>query len=150
MSSPNFSKEPGDGAAPSNPYSTPAADAGTPGPSSYESAPPQGAPYQQQYPSNGPGGYPYGAPTATNPMALGSLIASIAGWTVVPVVGWIVGVILGHIARRQLRENTAQGAGLALAGLITGYVGLALLVLAFVLLFVFVAVVGVSYESWDV
>ncbi|MEP7764700.1 DUF4190 domain-containing protein [Sanguibacter sp. 25GB23B1] len=148
MSGPNLSKEPGDGSAqPSNPYSSPAPDAGPPGPPPYESAP-QGAPYQNQYAASGSSGYPYTAPASTNAMALGSLIASIAGWTVVPFVGWIVGVVLGHIARSQLRQSNEQGAGLALAGLITGYVGLALSAIAVVFVIVVFVFVGVSYESW--
>lgn len=153
MSGPNFSKEPDDGSTqPPNPYSSPAPDAGTSTPPPYEGVPPQGAPYQSQYPPNqytpgGPGS-PYAAPQSTNAMALGSLISSIAGWTVVPFIGWIVGVVLGHIARNQLRQSNEQGAGLALAGLITGYVGLALSALAVVLLIILFAVVGVSYNEW--
>jgi hypothetical protein len=44
-----------------------------------------------------------------------------------------VGIVLGHIARRQIRESGEEGAGLATAGLIVGYVftGLGLLVVAF-------------------
>jgi len=33
-----------------------------------------------------------------------------------------VGIILGHIARKQIRETGEDGDGLALAGLIIGYV----------------------------
>jgi uncharacterized membrane protein len=33
-----------------------------------------------------------------------------------------VGIVLGHIARRQLRTSGEQGAGLATAGLILSYV----------------------------
>src|SRR5690606_37048470 len=104
VSGPNLSKEPGDGSAqPSNPYRPPAPDAGPSAPPAYESAPPQGAPYQNQSAPGGSAGDPYSTPASTNAMALGSLIASIAGWTIVPFVGWIGGVVLGHIARSQLR-----------------------------------------------
>lgn len=164
MSGPNLSKEPGDGPEPSsNPYSPSAQDANPADPPAYESTPPQdtpyqstppyqgtpyqGAPYQGQYPGAGQG-YPYTPPPATNSMALGSLIASIAGWTVVPVVGWIVGIVLGHIARGQLRQSNEQGAGLALAGLITGYAGLALGVLIVVGVFVLAVAFGVGSANW--
>lgn len=148
MSGPNLSKEPGDGSAqPSNPYSSPAPDAGSSVPPPYESAPPQGVPYQNQYAPSGSAGYPYSAPASTNAMALGSLIASIAGWTVVPFVGWIVGVVLGHIARSQLRQSNEQGAGLALAGLITGYVGLALTAVGVVFVIIVFVILGAN-GSW--
>lgn len=162
MSGPNLSKDPGDvSGQPSAADGAYAPDAS--GPSAYDPAPPAGAPYSgssyqgapyagapyqgQSYAGGGPGAG-YAPPPATNAMALGSLIASIAGWTVVPVVGWIVGVVLGHIARGQLRQSNEQGAGLALAGLITGYVGLALAALGFVLLIVVFVVIGASAPNW--
>jgi len=40
-----------------------------------------------------------------------------------------VAVVTGHIARRQIRRTGEQGAGFALAGLILGYIGLALMAL---------------------
>ena len=163
MSGPNLSKDPGDGSGqpptPQDPY---APDAGTQSPPPYDAAPPPGAPYagssyqstpyagapyQGQYAGGGPG-TAYAAPPATNAMALGSLIASVAGWTLVPFVGWIVGVVLGHIARSQLRQSNEQGAGLALAGLITGYVGLALSVLAVIAFVILAIAFGASSESW--
>jgi hypothetical protein len=67
----------------------------------------------------------YAAPPAytvnpkTNGLAIASLVLSLVGFT-------IVAVILGHIARGQIRRTGEQGAGLALAGLIIGYATLAL------------------------
>ncbi len=42
----------------------------------------------------------------------------------------IPAVILGHLARRQIRRTREGGAGLALASLILGYIGLGLGLLA--------------------
>ena len=42
--------------------------------------------------------------------------------------------MLGHIARKQVRERGEQGAGPALAGLILGYVGLALTVIVVIII----------------
>ncbi len=46
------------------------------------------------------------------------------------ILGSIVAIITGHIARGQIKRSGEQGAGLALAGVILGYIGLALTVLA--------------------
>jgi hypothetical protein len=48
-------------------------------------------------------------------------------------VGSILAVIVGNVARRQIRERGEQGDGLAVAGIIIGWVGIALL--AFYLVF---------------
>jgi hypothetical protein len=63
----------------------------------------------------------------TNNLAVLSLVASIIGWLAVPVLGHIVGVVLGHMARNEIARSagTQGGDGLALAGLIVGYTGLA-------------------------
>ncbi len=96
--------------------------------------PPQGgysAPPQGGYAAAPQGQYPYAAPTGarTNVLALISMIASILGlvW-MLPVVGSIVGVVLGHMARKQIAQTGEQGAGMATAGLVIGYIGLGLFV----------------------
>ena len=70
----------------------------------------------------------YGPP-ATNTLALVSLVAGIASYVFLPFVGAVVAVITGHMARSQIRRTGESGSGLALAGLILGYVHLALFVL---------------------
>jgi hypothetical protein len=74
--------------------------------------------------------YPYGYPPAprTNGLAVASLICSVAG--VATCVSAPVGAVLGHVARRQIRERGEAGDGLALAGIIVGWVLTGLLVLA--------------------
>jgi hypothetical protein len=58
-----------------------------------------------------------------------SLVAGLAQF-VVPFIAAIVAIITGHIARSQIRRTREEGSGMALAGLILGYVGVALSVLA--------------------
>ena len=53
-----------------------------------------------------------------------------------------VGLVLGIVARRQIRQTNEQGDGLALAGIIVGGIGTALAVLAFLLFFLALASVG--------
>jgi len=64
-------------------------------------------------------------------MAIISLVAGILAWALLPVIGAIVAVVCGHIARKEIRESGGRlaGQGLALAGLILGYTQLAITVL---------------------
>jgi hypothetical protein len=61
-----------------------------------------------------------------------------------------VGAILGHVARRQIRDRGESGDGMALAGIITGWIatGLALIiVVVIVVLVVWAANTSSSYDS---
>lgn len=85
--------------------------------------------------------YSYQQPAPpTSGLAIGSLVASILGLTLVPTIGSIVGVILGYMAKRQIAESggTVGGEGMAKAGIIIGWVGIGLTVLgicAFIAIF---------------
>jgi type IV pilus assembly protein PilA len=61
----------------------------------------------------------------TSGKALGSLITGIFGLLLFPAA--IVAIILGHISRSEIRKSNGRlrGAGMALAGLIFGYAGIA-------------------------
>jgi hypothetical protein len=94
---------------------------------------------QAGYPAAYPG-YGYGAPPAkTNPLAITSLVLALCG--LLCGVTAPVGAILGHVARRQIRERGEQGAGLALAGIIVGWIltGLVLLYIVGIIVFIVVA-----------
>lgn len=67
-------------------------------------------------------------PPRTNILAIVSLVASIS--TIVTGFGFIVGIITGHYAIRQIEDRGEAGRGYALAGLIVGYAVLALILLA--------------------
>ena len=78
-----------------------------------------------------PGSVP--AVQGTNTLATISLcfgIAQFALW----FVGGIVAIVCGHIARRQIRETGEAGDGMAQAGLILGYLGVVVPLLAFLAL----------------
>lgn len=68
-------------------------------------------------------GYAGAVPASTNGLAVTSLVLGIAGLFIIPIIGSIAAVIMGHIARRQIRERGEAGDGLATGGLITGYLG---------------------------
>src|SRR5215469_13129585 len=80
---------------------------------------------------------PFGVQRPTNGMAIAALICGVC-----QVFAWflaaIPAIVLGHLARRQIRETGEAGDGMALAGLILGYIGLALTAL-FVIIIVIAA-----------
>jgi hypothetical protein len=96
-----------------------------------------------QYGAGQYGGYP--AAQKTNTMAIVSLISSILGFTAVPFLGSIVGIVTGHMALRQIRDTGEGGSGLAKAGLIIGYAVIALTVLAIIAVVAFA--VAVPWET---
>jgi len=92
------------------------------------------------YPPNPYGGYAYAPPRPTNGKAIASLVVSIASFMVCPLFA-IAGVILGNQARAEIRERGEEGDGLALAGIITGWIGVGyvvLLLLFMVSFFIFI------------
>jgi hypothetical protein len=123
------------------PYSQPGAPYGQPGaPYGDQSGAyggQAGAPY-------GGYGYPgYGMPVAVarpnNGMAIASLVVSIVGVLGLcgyGLGGWIglIGAILGHVARRQIRERGENGDGMALAGIIVGWIATAIALIATVII----------------
>ncbi len=89
-------------------------------------------------------------PIRTSGTAIASLIFGIVTWVGLPVVGALVAVICGHIARAEIRRmppGTIEGDGMAIAGLILGYVQLALCLLG-ILLFIGILVLGFGVAGW--
>lgn len=117
---------------PAGPAAPPAYGAAQP---AYEAAPPAypAAPGYGAAPAYG--GYP--AAPKTNTLAVVSLISSIAGVLIIYFIGSIVGIVTGHISLSQLKTSGEGGRGLAIAGLIVGYVGLALTIIATIVFIAF-------------
>jgi hypothetical protein len=69
--------------------------------------------------------------------AIISLITGILGVTFLPVIGSIIALITGYMARKEINESngTLAGSGMATAGIVLGWIGIALLCL-FACLFV--------------
>jgi Domain of unknown function (DUF4190) len=93
----------------------------------YGYQPPAGPPGQWYGPP--PGYPPYPAPQRTNGMAIASLVLGIL-W--IYWIGSILALVFGYIARSQIKQRGEAGAGMALAGIILGWVGLGFLVLALI------------------
>ncbi|WP_146909898.1 DUF4190 domain-containing protein [Arenimonas daejeonensis] len=75
----------------------------------------------------------------TSALAITSLIAGVLGWTLLPWLGSLVAVITGHLARAEIRRSpdTLEGDGLAIAGLVLGWVMIALSVLTILAVILF-------------
>jgi hypothetical protein len=68
----------------------------------------------------------------TSTMAVISMIFGILSYVFLPGVGAIVAVICGHAARAEIRRappGTIDGDGMALAGLILGWIQIALAII---------------------
>lgn len=91
------------------------------------SAKPPGVPPPPTY-SPPPAGDGYPAPPAeTSGKATASLISGIAAYVIAPFVGAIVAIVLGHIGLSEIKKSAGRlkGHGLAVAGLVLGYVQVA-------------------------
>lgn len=79
------------------------------------------------------------APRQTSTYAVISLVAGVLGWSLMPFLGSIAAIVFGHMARAEIRRSQGQldGDGLAIAGLVLGWVSviLGILVLLSFLLF---------------
>jgi hypothetical protein len=143
------------GAYPGGAYPPP----GTPGAPPYGGQPYGGQPYGgQPYGGQPYGGPPYGGPPpygaypgpmapATSGWAIASLATGIASYVIVPFIGAIAAVIFGHIALNEIKnaQGRVEGRGMAIAGLVLGYVHFALVACA--VLFVLVFVFGIMNSS---
>jgi hypothetical protein len=93
---------------------------------------------------------PYGGytppPSQSSGMAIASMILGILSIPLMSaycfgVLPAILAVVLGHVARGKARRNEAGGAGMALAGVICGYISIALV---FALVLLFMVALGLS------
>ncbi|SFP66123.1 protein of unknown function [Geodermatophilus dictyosporus] len=109
--------------------------AGQPGWPPY--GPPAGGPWPGPHglPPGFPGPvypWPYGyghPPRRTNGLAVASMVLGIV-W--VYWIGSILALVLGYVARSQIRERGESGDGMAIAGIVLGWVGVGILGLALV------------------
>ncbi len=105
-----------------------------------------GSPAAGYPPAYGYGGYGApvtGGPTHTNGMSIAAMVVSLVGAAGLICYGFggllgIVGAILGHVARKQIRERGEGGDGMALAGIIVGWIATALAVIIGTLIIVLV------------
>lgn len=81
----------------------------------------QPGPYQQPY-----GYQPYARPTSTNGLAIASMVLGIL-W--IYWIGSILALVFGYVARDQIKRSGQQGDGMAIAGIVLGWVGIGILLI---------------------
>jgi predicted small integral membrane protein len=92
--------------------------------------------------------YPPAYPPAyrTSSLAVVSMVFGILTWIVLPIIGAIIAIICGHMARSEIRRapagTTIEGDGMAVAGLVLGYIHLVLGALAIAAVIFFLMVLG--------
>lgn len=76
---------------------------------------------------------------STSTLAVVSLICGVLSWLAIPLLGAIVAIITGHMARGEIgrSQGALDGDGFAIVGLILGYLQLALALVGILLLFLF-------------
>ncbi len=86
----------------------------------------------------------------TSSLAVVSLIFGILAYVFLPGVGALVAVVCGHSARSEIHRappGSIEGDGLALAGLILGWIQLALVLIGIAIM-VMVLVGAVAISGW--
>ncbi|WP_406038280.1 DUF4190 domain-containing protein [Micromonospora sp. NBC_00898] len=132
--------------APTNPY------AGGQATTNPYAAAPGGQPMADPYAAGGypPPAYPgYGYPAAakTNTLAIVALVLSLVGFA--SCITAPIGAILGHAARKQIRQTGEQGEGMAKAAIIVGWIltGLLVLLIAFYVVVIVIAIANGDTSS---
>jgi len=75
----------------------------------------------------------------TSSLAIASLVSGILGWTLLPFIGTLVAIVTGHMARGEIRRSAGalDGDGLAIGGLILGWLSALLWIVGLVVIFMF-------------
>ena len=109
----------------------------TPPPPPPAGPPPAPPAYGQQA-----GGYGYQSTPRTNGLAIASLVLGIAQ-IFLCIIGGILALVFGYISRRQIDESggTQGGRGMAIAGIILGWIGIGLGI-AYIVVIVIAAIVS--------
>jgi hypothetical protein len=84
----------------------------------------------------------------TNGLAIASLVLGIVGLATCHCLTAVPGVILGHIALSQIRRSAGgqTGRGLAVGGLVTGYIAVGLSILIAVGYVLFIVIMTTSHR----
>ena len=117
---PQYSPPPPPAAPPAAPY--------TAAPQ-YAAAPPQYAPEKK-----------------TNVMSIISMISSIVGLFTFGIL-CLLGVILGHVSLNQIKRTNEGGKGMAITGLVVGYIGIVGWIIGMIIFFVVLSMVGAAMSD---
>jgi hypothetical protein len=82
-------------------------------------------------------------------LAIVSLVCGIGAYVILPFIAAIAAVITGHLAKKEIKESggTIKGAGMATAGLILGYIQIAMVVLSICAIVIILPALGASLSD---
>lgn len=81
----------------------------------------------------------------TTPWAIVSLISGIASYIIVPLIGAVVALITGYIAKKEIRNSSGSvsGGGMATVGIVLGWMNIVFALLAICLvILMYTGVIG--------
>lgn len=118
---------------PTQPYGQPPQGWGQQPPQGWGQQPPPGWGQQppQGWGQGWQGPYPPLQYRTTNGLAIASLVLGII-W--IYWIGSILALVFGYVARKQIRERDQSGDGMAIAGIVLGWIGVATLLIVVVIL----------------
>lgn len=73
---------------------------------------------------------------------LGLSLLCLIPVTCVPPILWIVSIITGHTALSEIKSNNSGGRGMAMAGLIMGYLGIGMILLGIIIVVIIIIIGG--------
>jgi hypothetical protein len=77
------------------------------------------------------------ASNKTNGFAIAAMVngivAIVLGWTIILSICGILAVVFGHVSLSQLKQEPINGRGMAIAGLVLGYVSIGFWTFIFIL-----------------
>lgn len=75
-------------------------------------------------------------PVETSALAIVSLVFGILAWVALPLIGAVIAIVTGHMARSEIQAAypDLQGDGMAVAGLVLGYLNLVIAMFGVVLI----------------
>jgi len=75
-------------------------------------------------------------PVETSALAIVSLVFGILAWVALPLIGAVIAIVTGHMARSEIQAayGDLQGDGMAVAGLVLGYLNLVIAMFGVVLI----------------
>ncbi|MEO7072443.1 MAG: DUF4190 domain-containing protein [Rhodanobacter sp.] len=95
--------------------------------------------------------YPVPAVSRTSSLAVVSLVFGVLSWCLLPLVGAVVAIVCGHMARGEMRhapqDMALEGNGFAVAGLVLGYLNI-IAGMLFLLTVVGVLFLGAGLFHW--
>lgn len=92
---------------------------------------------------------PSALPRKTSGLAIASLVCGVTAWTILPIfLNAIAAVIIGRMAKKEIKASNGSltGDGLATAGLILGWVQIALFIVAVAIITV-LALIAPGFSS---